>query len=96
MTTEPKLTKRQKEVVDMMREGWSLQVRTKQTKTGTHKPLLIYWDDAHSYKTVKVSFTVIDALQKAHIIHPVKSVDNQQVWIYQLTDNENTMVEFSE
>lgn len=93
--TQQRLTKRQREVAEMMRNGWNLQVKASRTKSGEHKPLLVYWENEHSYKTVKVSFSVIDALQRAHVIRPVKSIDNERVWIYQLTEGEDTKTEAS-
>lgn len=73
----------------MLRKGWNLQVCS--NRSGNHKPLLIFREGIYGSTTVKVSFSVIDVLQKAKIILPTRSMDNQRIWIYELTDAGKTL-----
>jgi hypothetical protein len=81
------MTKRRREVIEMMHSGWQLYVRASRTKNRRHKAFLVLQEGQLApSRTVEVSFSVIDALQQAHLIHLVDSRCNQSTWIYELVE----------
>jgi hypothetical protein len=98
MTTQLKLTKRQREVADMLRNGYDLYVLVNRSRNRKPRAFLVpsgqlfthlIRSDEPSYvKEQEVSWTVIDALEKAHVIKPLRrSPQNEYVWIYALSES---------
>jgi hypothetical protein len=87
MTGGPKLTKRHHEVTEMMRSGWDLHVQASQHHSRKPKAFLLKSEGMLVTGNREISWTIIEALEKAHLIKPIRrSSENSRVWIYSLVD----------
>jgi hypothetical protein len=87
------VTKRQREVAQMLHEGWQLEAEVSRVRTRKNKAYLYRQQEGFLPVRKEISFSIVDVLQSAHIIRPVTSAKNQRVWIYELVDPHQSRME---